>query len=93
MRVNITWRRSSHDGQGHAFPLAQVAEPGRSYPGSDLLTQRTPEACWSPAGHRPGQNHVDGHWAALLDASSCLACLVLVSDQLAEAGRHGTPPP
>ena len=66
MMVNIAWRRSGHDGQVHAFPLAQVAEPGRSYPEA-ICSHSAPPSVLEPAGYRPGQNHVDGHWAALLD--------------------------
>ncbi len=78
--VNISWRRSAKDDRVHAFPLVQIAEP-RSYLVALCRHSVRPVAV-EPAGHR-------GNWSALLDVSTCLGCLVLVSDRLADAGRPG----
>ncbi len=82
--VNISWRRSAKDDQVHAFPVAQVAEP-RSFLKA-ICSHSVRPAALELAGHR-------GHWSALLDVNACLACLAIISDQLADAGRPGTPPP
>ena len=88
--MNVVWRRSGHDDQVHAFPLAQAAEPGRGYL-EVLCTHSAPPTVLKPAVH------LAGHWSALLDVSTCMACLLIVGDQLADAGgdpgRHSTPPP
>ncbi len=80
--VNISWRRSSKDDRVHAFPLGQITEPGRRYLEA-LCSHCARPGMLEPAGHR-------GHWSALLDVSTCLGCLVLVSDRLADAGRYST---
>lgn len=77
--VNVSWRGSGHDGQVHAFPLGQAAEPGRRRLEAVCSHSARPAAL-EPAGHR-------GHWSALLDASTCLPCLAIVGDQLADANR------
>ena len=77
--VNISWRRSARDQQVHAFPEAQAAEPRYL---EALCSHSAPPAVLEPAVH------VAGHWSALLDASTCLPCLVVVSDLLAYAGRQ-----
>ena len=79
--VNISWRRSAKDQRVHAFRVEQVAEP-RSFLMA-LCSHSARPAALEPAGHR-------GHWSALLDVSACLACLAIVGDQLADAGRPGT---
>ena len=76
--VNVSWRRSTYDDQVHAFPVAQVAEP-RSFLVA-ICSHSARPAALEPAGYR-------GHWSALLDASTCLGCLAIVGDQLADAGR------
>ena len=78
---NISWRRSARDQQVHAFALGQAAEP-RSFLVAVCSHTARPAAV-EPAGHR-------GHWQALLDPSTCLGCLVVVSDQLTEADQPGT---
>ena len=81
--MNISWRRSARDQRVHAFPL-EVAEP-RSYLQA-ICSHTVPPALLEPAGHR-------GHWSALLDVTTCLPCLVVVGDQLADAGRYGAGAP
>ncbi len=81
MLVNVVWRRSVKDDQVHAFDLAQIAEP-RSFLVAICSHSARPTAL-APAGHR-------AHGSALLDVSACLACLSIVGDQLADAGRPGT---
>ena len=83
MMVNVVWRRSSRDKQVHAFVVAQIAEPGRSYLEA-LCRHAAPHAALEPTRHRPGQD-------------TCMHCLLSVGGRLADAGgdpgRHGTPPP
>ncbi len=74
----------------HALPLAQVAEANRAYLEA-ICSHTAPPSLLEPVAH------VAGHWSALLDASTCMACLLIVGDQLADAGgdpgQHGTIPP
>ncbi len=87
MIANVAWRRSDRDQQVHAFRPEQVAGVNRIY------LKAICSHIASPALLEPVV-HVAGHWSALLDASTCLPCLVIVSDQLAEAGRQpGAPAP
>ena len=81
MLVNVVWRRSAKDDQVHAFPAVQAAEP-RSFLVA-ICSHSARPAALEPAEHR-------GHWGALLDLRACLACLAIVSDQLADAGQPGT---
>lgn len=76
--MSVSWRRSGDDDQVHAFPLGQIAEPARRHLEA-LCSHSPPPAALEPAGHR-------GHWSALLDPRACLPCLVVVSDQLTDAG-------
>ncbi len=82
--VNIVWRRSGRDQQVHAFRPEQVAE-NRIYLVA-ICSHIAPPAVLEPVVH------VAGHRSALLDVRTCLPCLVIVSNQLAEA-RHGAPSP
>ena len=86
MIANIAWRRSVRDQRVHAFGV-EVVEAGRRHLLA-VCSHSAPPAALEPAGHR-------GHWQALLDVSTCLSCLVIVSDLLAaDTGRQpGTPPP
>ncbi len=83
MIANIVWRRSGYDEQVHAFPLAQIAEPGRGYLEA-VCSHSAPPTALQPTAERPGQ-------------STCSHCLLIVGGRLADAGgdpgRHGTVPP
>ncbi len=81
MTENTVWRRSRRDRQVHAFPPQQVAETNRIYLKA-ICSHVTSPAVLEPVVH------VAGHWSALLDVDSCMACLVTVTDQLAEADRQ-----